>query len=234
MTLSQAPDPVAAIALLGEPTRRRLYELVTERHAPVSRDEAGVALGISRELAAFHLDRLVEGGLLTVTYRRLGARKGPGGGRPTKLYARSPEDVAISLPARDYGRLATELADALVTLDRGTGLDAATEVARTRGEQEGADVRRSAGNRPSRKRLESALIGHLNEAGYEPEVDPKSHAIRLRNCPYRAIATTHRELTCGMNLAWAEGMVDRLGDPTLDAELVNVPGECCVRFEHRG
>ena len=30
----------------------------------------------------------------------------------------------------------------------------------------------------------------------------------LRNCPYNALATDHRDLTCGMNLAWAQGVVD--------------------------
>jgi len=50
-------DPVAAIALLDEPKRRRLYEYVTARHEPVGRDEAAAELGIGRELAAFHLER---------------------------------------------------------------------------------------------------------------------------------------------------------------------------------
>jgi hypothetical protein len=55
-----SPDPIAALALLDEPTRGRLYELVAASHDEVSRDQAAQALGISRELAAFHLDRLAE------------------------------------------------------------------------------------------------------------------------------------------------------------------------------
>jgi hypothetical protein len=61
-------------------------------------DEAAAEMGISRELAAFHLDRLVSGGLLVPEYRRLNDRTGPGAGRPAKLYRRSAADIALSLP----------------------------------------------------------------------------------------------------------------------------------------
>ena len=225
-------DSVAAIALLNEPTRRRIYAFVADRDEPASRDQTSTALGISRELAAFHLDRLVAGGLLDTEYRRMGARRGPGAGRPTKLYRRSREDVAVSLPSRDYERLATDLADALVELD-GPAAKAAEGVANSRGKEEGSEVRRRIGRRPGRRRLDDALVEHLRGAGYEPLGDPERGTIRLRNCPYRAVAASNRELTCGMNLAWAEGVVSVLGDPTLEAELVSVPGECCVMFEHR-
>ncbi len=38
-----------------------------------------------------------------------------------------------------------------------------------------------------------------------------TETVCLRNCPYDALAADHRDLTCGMNLAWAEGVVDGLG-----------------------
>ena len=72
------PDPVASIALLDEPNRRRLYEFVSANRETTGRDDAAAALGISRELAAFHLDRLVAGGLLETEYRRRRGRSGPG------------------------------------------------------------------------------------------------------------------------------------------------------------
>ena len=147
---SREMDPVSAIALLDEPTRRRLYEFVAAQDEPVSRDQAGAAAGISRELAAFHLDRLAAGGLLVTEYRRLGARRGPGGGRPAKLYRRSREDVAVSLPARDYERLATDLADALGDVKGRSAATAAAGVATTRGAEEGREIRRQAGRRLSR------------------------------------------------------------------------------------
>jgi predicted ArsR family transcriptional regulator len=225
-------DPVAAIALLDEPTRRLAYEFVADSGEPVSRDQTSAAIGVSRELAAFHLDRLVAGGLLEVEYRRLGARRGPGGGRPSKLYRRVAEDLAVTIPPRDYERLAIDLADALGHLKGPAAASAAADVAKTRGESDGQAVKRTAGRRPSRRHLDHVLVDHFRAAGYEPLLDERRGTIRLRNCPYRAIATSHRELTCGMNLAWAKGVVHAVGDPTLGAQLVSVPGECCVRFEH--
>src|SRR5512141_2283208 len=95
-------DPIGAVALLQEPNRQRLYDLVVSSHEPVGRDDAAAAVGISRELAAFHLDRLVEASLLETEYRRRSGRTGPGAGRPAKFYRRGNREVAVSLPARHY------------------------------------------------------------------------------------------------------------------------------------
>src|SRR6476469_6540847 len=110
-SMDQEPrtDPIDAVAALAEPTRRSLYELVAASDQPVGRDDAVSALGISRELAAFHLDRLVAAGLLTPEYRRRSGRTGPGAGRPAKLYRRTRGlNVELSLPARRY-RMAAEI-----------------------------------------------------------------------------------------------------------------------------
>ena len=227
-------DAVAAIALLDEPNRRRLYELVAAHHDDVGRDEAAAMTGISRELAAFHLDRLVEGGLLESGYRRLGGRRGPGAGRPAKVYRRADRDIAVSLPVRRYSAAADVFAAGLERLrDRlGTGvvIDAVAEVARERGRNVGAQARRAAGPRTSWRGLRATLVSLLRGAGYEPVVDQASGGVTLGNCPYRIVAETHRDLTCGANLAWAEGVVDGLGDSRLTPELAPAPGRCCVVF----
>jgi predicted ArsR family transcriptional regulator len=234
--VSTSNDPVRAIAVLGEPTRRRIYELVTSRRDPVGREEVAKALTIGRELAAFHLDRLTAAGLLDVEYRRLTGRSGPGAGRPAKLYRRTRRDVAVSLPARDYERIAEVFADAierLSTEDSGAAkaVEATIdEVARTRGRQSGAEARRKAGRRPGAKKLRAGLLEALGAAGYEPRTDPAEGTIRLENCPFHALSGAHRDLTCGMNLAWAYGVLDGLGDTQLRAELAPEPGYCCVTF----
>ncbi len=104
---------ISAIAALNEPIRRALYAYVVERPAPVGRDEAAEAVGITRELAAFHLDKLLEEGLLDVEYRRLSGRSGPGAGRPAKLYHPSRRQVQVSLPERRYELAAQLMAQAL-------------------------------------------------------------------------------------------------------------------------
>jgi predicted ArsR family transcriptional regulator len=190
---------------------------------------------MSRELASFHLDRLVEAGLLTTEFRRLNGRTGPGAGRPAKVYRRSPGDVVASFPTRRYERAAGMFAEALERLGGGPGssaTNALTDVARASGEAAGADARHRAGSRPGRRRLRTALLELLTGAGYEPEIVPdadrRADRICLRNCPYDALVADHRDLTCGMNLAWAEGLVDGLSDVGLTARLAPAEGYCCV------
>ncbi len=223
-------DPVRAVALLEEPNRRRLYELVAARHEPVSKDDAAASLGISRELAAFHLDRLVAGGLVETEYRRVNGRTGPGAGRPAKLYRRAEREVTVSLPHRSYAAAAEVFASALSRLDGRSSINAVAEVARAQGTEVGVEARQEAGAHPGHDRLKVALLDLLDAAGYEPEVDPDRGSVRLRNCPYRVLASSHRDLTCGMNHAWAEGVVGGLADPRLAVELAPTPGYCCVVF----
>jgi predicted ArsR family transcriptional regulator len=223
-------DPIAAVALLDEPNRRRLYDLVVASAEPVGRDDAVVALGMSRELAAFHLDRLVEAGLLATEYRRRGGRTGPGAGRPAKLYRRADGEVAVSLPPRRYNLAADVMATALDRLGGGPALEAVSTVAKERGAAVGADARRMAGVRSGRRRSVTALMDTLRGGGYEPQVEASTGAVCLRNCPYDALVAHHRELTCGMNLAWAEGVIDGLANTGLQPELAPRPGYCCVVF----
>ncbi len=104
---------LTGLAGLGDPLRRALYRHVAERGVPVSRDEAAAAVGISRPLAAYHLDKLLHDGLLEPRYQRRSGRRGPGAGRPAKHYVRATGPIELSLPARDYATLAELLAAAV-------------------------------------------------------------------------------------------------------------------------
>jgi len=229
-------EAVAAVALLDEPNRRRLYEYVTSSPSPVGRDAAAAALGMGRELVAFHLDRLAEAGLLDTEYRRIGARRGPGAGRPSKLYRKSARELSVSVPGRDYKGAAEVFAEALDRLaaesPRIANLEehAVKDIARARGRTVGLGARRAAGPRPGKRRLRAGLDALLRAGEYQPSRDPDTAAIRLQNCPYHALSATHRDLTCGMNLAWGEGVLEGLGATGLEAELAPEPGYCCVRF----
>jgi predicted ArsR family transcriptional regulator len=224
-----ARDPIDAIALLEEPTRRRLYDFVAASQEPLGRDESAASLGISRALAAFHLDRLAGAGLLEVEYRRRSGRTGPGAGRPAKLYRRARWDVAVTLPPRTYDVAADVMATALDRLAGPSGRDAVLTVARERGAAAGADLRRKAGSRPGRLRLQDRLVDALRRSGYEPRADTSAATITLRNCPFDALVAEHRDLTCGMNAAWAEGLVHGLGAQAT-VELAPEPRRCCVVF----
>lgn len=218
---------IQAVALLEEPARRALYVVVTDAGQPLSREEAAAAAGVSRALAAFHLDKLVGAGLLDVEYRRLSGRTGPGAGRPSKLYRRGSREVGVSLPDRQYEVPARLLATALERLAGPTPPDALRSAAHDLGEGIGAAARQRSGPRPSRRRLRAALEETLEARGYEPAETP-SGEIRLRNCPFHALVEDHRDLVCNMNLALADGILDGLGEASLEAKLDPQPGQCCV------
>src|SRR5450759_5031413 len=104
---------VSAVAILDEPARRRIYAHVCAQAGPVGRDDVAHAVDVPRRTAAFHLDRLAERGLLSVSFARRSGRSGPGAGRPAKLYHRSAGEVAVSLPPRQYDLAGRLLAGAL-------------------------------------------------------------------------------------------------------------------------
>ncbi|HKT05734.1 MAG TPA: helix-turn-helix domain-containing protein, partial [Rugosimonospora sp.] len=102
---------VDAVGVLHEPVRRAVYEFIAGQAEPASREQVAGAVGIGRTLAAFHLDRLVDAGLLEASYARRNGRTGPGAGRPAKLYRRSAAEYEMSLPPRRYRAVAELLAE---------------------------------------------------------------------------------------------------------------------------
>jgi predicted ArsR family transcriptional regulator len=227
---TEIADQVATIALLDEPTRRRVFEFVSASDHAVGRDDVADGLGINRELAAFHLERLLKGGLLRAEYRRLSGRTGPGAGRPAKLYRRTDVEVAVSIPPRRYQAVADVFAEGIDRLKDPAAIAAVSDVARERGAELGLEARRTAGARPSGRRRLAALMELLGRAGYEPAVDKAEGAVTLRNCPYDALVADHRDLTCGMNLAWAQGLA-AAADVPLRPVLAAREGVCCVEFQ---
>lgn len=219
---------VARLAALGEPARRDLYFYVVRRQRDVSREEAARAVGVSRSLAGFHLDRLVEEGMLETSFRRLSGRAGPGAGRPAKLYRRSSRQVEVSLPQRKYELAARILATAIDASDAPKTRKALVKTARSIGEQIGTEARARAGSRPGRKRLLAGMVDALTAQGYEPEA--AGGELRLRNCPFHALVSEHKDLVCGMNLALIEGVVEGLEVSTVRPVRDPAPGRCCVRL----
>jgi predicted ArsR family transcriptional regulator len=221
------PTDIETVALLDEPARRALYDAVAGAGRPLSRDEAASAAAVSRALAAFHLDKLVDAGLLATEFRRLSGRTGPGAGRPSKLYRRSSRAIGVSLPDRHYEVPAQLLATAIEQIAGPTPPDSLRSAAHDLGEGIGAAARQGTGPRPSRRRLRAALEQTLEARGYEPAQTP-SGEIRFRNCPFHELVEDHRNLVCNMNLALADGILDGLGDARLCARLDPQPGQCCV------
>jgi predicted ArsR family transcriptional regulator len=226
-------DPgVAALHLLGVPTRRKVYDAVRAADEPQTREAVAAATGISRRLAAFHLDLLAEGGLLDVDYARPPGRTGPGAGRPAKRYRPTPVDVELQVPARRYDLAARILARAVA--ESAAGVDAqqhALEVARDEGEEIGR-MRRPGGRLSAAATLDTAqqVLGDL---GYEP-ARADDHCVRLRNCPFRSVVDVAPGLVCGVNDELVTGMLDGLGGHrSVTAALDGAPPDCCVTVARR-
>jgi predicted ArsR family transcriptional regulator len=224
-------NDLAALSELDDPVRRRLYEYVASHDRPVGRDEAAGAARIGRTLAAYHLDKLAERELLTVSYERLGKRRGQGGGRPAKLYSRAPRELTVSVPPRDYllaGRLLVAAAERDVS---GSTREALAEAARALGAEAGTAARKKGRARsiPARRR---AVVAVLRERGYEPYEDDEG-AIRLRNCPFHELAQQNRGVVCTMNLSLLEGLLAGLDTNDFSPSLEIEPGRCCVALRPR-
>ncbi|KIH97124.1 hypothetical protein LP52_20595 [Streptomonospora alba] len=254
---------IDALSVLAEPLRRRLYDYVARRGDEVTRTEAAEAVGARRNLAAFHLDKLVEAGLLEVDRRKVSGREGPGSGRPAKLYRRSAREHGVQLPPRDYGTAAALLSEAV---ERAGAEEALYAAAREEGERRGAAYAAGYQQVPQRSQVRQdapgapvsadGLAGWLEAHGYEPVAEddgagsadgppvgpagplpdggPDSASpaarstLRLRNCPFDAVARSHPPVACGMNLELLRGLLHGAGADAYRADMAPAVEGCCV------
>lgn len=209
-------ERVAAVTALDEPVRRALFDLVSRSPEPVSRDAAAAALELPRSTAAFHLDRLAAEGLVAVEYQRLTGRTGPGAGRPAKLYRRSSDEVAVSVPERHY-----ELAGHL--------LAAAIEESEQSGQPPRTVLRRLANDTGRAIGAASDSLEHaLEDNGFEPS-DDADGGIVLGNCPFHQLAREHTDIVCQLNFELLQGVAAGVGDTRHTIVVDTDVGRCCVR-----
>jgi predicted ArsR family transcriptional regulator len=236
-----APGPQAdsawqALLTLGEPRRREVYETVAAHDGPVTRDEVAAALGMGRSLAAFHLDKLADTGLLEVSFARSPDRPaGRGGGRPSKRYQVSDLDLGISVPPRRYDLVGRVLARTLGRASRhGDPAEEAWDVAREEGRRLAeAAGSRSGGSRPDVERVVADL-------GFAPVRE--DGRLRLRNCPFHSVADAAPGLVCTLNHGLLTGLLEGLYDGSGPAgggtdggpsarRVDPRPGGCCVEIQ---
>lgn len=197
---------------LTDPTRMSLYEFVAAAEEAVGRDEAAAAVGIARQTAAYHLDRLAEDGLVEVEFMRRTGRTGPGAGRPAKLYRRSNRELEVTVPPRRYLLAARIFLEAVAAVGTAGLAASAHRIGVAMGQ--------------------AGLTRALEDAGYVPSLSD-AEEIRFRNCPFHALVQEDRETTCGMNLELVKGIIEGSGDSG-SAHLAPEPGYCCVRIRNSG
>jgi predicted ArsR family transcriptional regulator len=212
-------DRFAVVAALVDRSRRALYDFVRRQNRAVGREEAAEGTGMSRGLAAFHLDKLVDAGLLTARYETPPDQP-RGRGRAPKLYEPARDGLAVTIPERRYDLIAEILADA-VAGDPAHADEEAMRVAYRRGRDLGTDLR------PDRA-TPVEVADALARLGFEPEADGAD--VRLHNCPFHALASRHTELICGLNQRFITGLIEGLDAAGVEARLAPRPGACCVEL----
>ncbi|PXX62371.1 putative ArsR family transcriptional regulator [Nocardia tenerifensis] len=220
---------IGAVAALDDELRRGMYRFIRVAGRPVTRDEAAEHVGISRKLAAFHLDKLIDAGLLQARYEQVGGVRRVG--RAPKVYEPTEIEVNVSIPERRHEVLAEILMGAILGATKGeTARDTAARVATDRGTALGEATRDHL--RPGRLGAERALTllsSVLGEQGFEPTRTAPG-CVRLRNCPFHPLAAQAPDLVCALNHAYLSGLLTGLQATTVSAVLAPHPGECCVEL----
>jgi predicted ArsR family transcriptional regulator len=213
-----------AVGALVDTVRRSLFDYVRRQDHPVTREEAADAQGVSRNLAAFHLDKLVEVGLLQARYEAP-ADQPRGRGRTPKVYQPSGDGLTLTVPERRYELVAEILADA-VAEQPGRAAEAAHEGAARRGSALGQHLASHLPPDVDTAAEVAVTCVALEDLGFEPRSE--SARLILRNCPFHALAQRQRDLVCGISHSFVSGFLRGLGAEHLTAHLAPREDACCV------
>ena len=198
----------------------------------MTRDEAAGLLDVPRSVAAFHLDKLAEAGVVEISFERTSGRTGPGAGRPSKHYRLVTDEIGASLPERRYDLAGHLLAEAVAesSASGAAVADCLQRAANTAGRSMGVAARTEAVTDADR---ELSTLAALSRLGYDPHVLDDGEIV-LSNCPFHRLADEHRTIVCGMNLDFLAGLVEGLDLPEpIEAYLAPELGSCCVRLRPR-
>lgn len=211
---------LSAVASLGDPVRKDLFDFVRGVGHALSRDDCAEALGLPKSTVRVHLDKLVEEQLLEVEYRKLGDRTGPGSGRPSKLYAVAQTEISASVPPRHYDLAAALLAAAVqrsIDTDQNVS-DALAAVAFEEGRRLGMET--------------GDIHDLLRSTGYSPEPDGEGGTI-MANCPFHRLSLDHSGVVCSLNGSLLAGALDGCADTSHDLAPDAEISHCCARLVPR-
>jgi predicted ArsR family transcriptional regulator len=223
---SQTRTALTPFAALADPQRRRLFLFVASTAQSVGREEAAHALGLTLGAAAFHLDRLVEAGVLAAEYRRPPGRSGPGAGRPAKRYRALRAEYLFSAPERRYEIIAAVLARAVAAAEADSTpiSKAVRKAATTFGRTIGASVAPPDDDDP--RAAMTHIAGLLSVWGYEPRLE--AGCLTTSNCPFAALVEESGDLVCRVNLRLLKGVLKGAGATRLVAREGPCNARCCV------
>lgn len=209
-------------------TGRRAEVLAALRRARSGLGTAEVAerVGVHQNTVRFHLDRLLEDGLVEKVAT---APQGPG--RPAAVF----RAVARMDPTgpRDFKVLAEILTEGLALSERPSTL--ARDFGRTWGHKHAIGGRA----RPRGRAGVRQLVDLLETLGFAPErdrlEDDGHRTIGLRHCPFLEAAHAHAEVICPVHLGLMQGATQAWGT-SYDVEGLDpfvTPDRCVVHLRER-
>jgi predicted ArsR family transcriptional regulator len=182
---------------LAQPTRARLFALLTELKRPVGTVELAERLGLHPNGVRVHLDRLEAAGLI-VRSRAPQAR-----GRPRAAWAIAPDALPSGHPPTGFRELGRWLARAIPARP---GRLREVEAA---GREIGRELVPIQGALPPTETLESTLVA----LGFQPRVeltDAGDATYCLGNCPYRDAVRENQAVVCTLHRGITRGLLDVL------------------------
>jgi predicted ArsR family transcriptional regulator len=226
---SGAPRRRSAYEVLAVTSRALLLQQVREHTEGTDTATLARLTGLHPNTVRFHLDVLLEAGLIEVSTDP--ARKP---GRPRSLFTAArvpppaPQDSAQPAPSRDgYSLLAAVLIDHLTRMSSDPAA-AAQSAGRL------WDAERAARDGTDQPASDASVVAQVtalfDELGFAPETvrDRDGWRLLLHRCPFHALAVEHPEIVCRLHLGLLQGAIDRLGR---DGERVRLqafvaPGLC--------
>lgn len=196
--------PDSRAPALGE-SRSRVLAALQDSNGPLGVDDVAKVVRLHPNTARFHLDGLVEAGLVR---RDVEAADRPG--RPRALYVALPGSATAG--QRSYRLLAE-----ILTSHMAAETPRPAQAARRAGEVWG---RYLVQRPPPYKQIDAddatrQLVDTLDEIGFSPEAATTDgqHQILLHHCPFREAAEQHREVVCSVHLGLMQGLLAELGAP---------------------
>jgi predicted ArsR family transcriptional regulator len=198
--------PLDRLAAAGDLQLRRILLYARGRRDPFAADDVAVVLGVHRNVARSRLDRLVEAGFLVVTPERRGGRRGPGAGRPAKVYRVAPELEGVEFPDRRLAELTSLLVEKVPARGRSKALrEAGEDFGRTLAAAGGLKQSRSVGTGLER------VCDALGTLGFQVSVvslDGDQAELASPTCPLRPLVVRCPDASAIDRGMWA-GLVER-------------------------
>jgi predicted ArsR family transcriptional regulator len=186
---------------LAQPTRARLFALLSELRRPAPTEELAERVGLHPNGVRNHLERLREVGLVSRRRERL-AR-----GRPRYSWHISPDAQPGGEPPTAYAELARWLLRSLVSESKSLDDVEAT----------GREIGRELALTDTGVSCEQRMREVLAALGFQPERELATGdrlTYRLRNCPYRDAVRERQPIVCGLHRGITRGLLDALDPAT--------------------